>query len=152
LRRIDSRLLGQAFEDWMSHCLQGQVLTASVDGKACRGVPGDRPTQPLSLLNVFAHDVQVVLAQWPLENKQGEATVLKARLSELRAKYPGLLLLTADAAFSGRSLAQALVDLHMNYLVRVKGNQPDVEEALAFWFERQLQRRPDARSREKKRA
>jgi hypothetical protein len=38
LRRIDSRLLGQAFEDWMSHCLQGQVLTASVDGKACRGV------------------------------------------------------------------------------------------------------------------
>lgn len=154
LGQIDSGRLARAFENWMSHCLRGQTLVASVDGKASRGVAGEHPGRALNVLNVFAHDMQVVLAQWPLENKQGESTTLKANLSGLLEKYPGLSLLTADAGFSGRNLAQALVDLHLNYLVRVKGNQPDVEEAMIFWFEQQLQRRvrADAVTCEKKRA
>lgn len=54
---------------------------------------GKPAEKSLQLLNVFAHDIQVVLTQWPLPDKKGEPTVLKDNLAALVSKYPGLRLL-----------------------------------------------------------
>ena len=94
------------------------------------------------MLNIFAHEIKQTLAQWPLEEKEGEPTVLAQRLAGLFERYPGLRILTGDAAFAGRDLCQAIVLLERDYVVRIKGNQPQVEEALEEWFEQDSQQRP----------
>jgi len=155
LNQLNTNILSQAFEGWMSEFLEEKTFDVAVDGKACRGIKtGDDSRGTLMLLNVFAHDIQVVLSQWPLGKKQGEPTVLKEHLKDMVEKYPGIRLLTGDACFSGRNLCQAITDLHKDYLVRIKGNQPDIEEALSFWFSEQLKKQtpPDAQETEKKRA
>lgn len=155
LNQLDSATLNRAFENWMAEWLGDKTFDVAVDGKACRGVKtGDASRDVLMLVNVFAHDLQVVLSQWRIPDKQGEPTVLAEHLSALIAKYPGIRLLTGDAYFSGRSLCQAITDLHKDYLVRIKGNQKDIEETLAFWFSEKIKEHspPDARSVEKKRA
>ncbi|MGH7890412.1 MAG: ISAs1 family transposase [Thermodesulfobacteriota bacterium] len=154
LNKLDSKVLSDVFTEWMSEFLKDKEFDAAIDGKACRGVvvEGKPSGKGVQLLNVFAHDLQVVLAGWPLENKKGESTVARQHLKALIDKYPGLRLLTGDAAFSGRNLCEAINTLHKDYLVRIKGNQPDVEGALSFWFEEHLKRRPkpDAKTVEKK--
>lgn len=155
LCQTDRTALSRAFENWVSEILADRTFDVAVDGKACRGVAsGDKPAgKALQILNVFVHDIQVVLTQWVLPDKQGEPTVLRENLSALVQKHPHLRLFTGDAAFSGRNLCEDIRQLRKDYLVRIKGNQPDVEEALALWFEERAktQPRPDARTTEKKR-
>jgi len=90
-----------------------------------------------------------VLAQWRVKGKEGEPTVLNEHLQELLKRYPGIRLLIEDAYFSGRTLCQAITDLNRHYLVRIKGNQPDVEEELETWFQDMLSKKqpPDVTSR-----
>jgi hypothetical protein len=105
------------------------------------------------MLNVFAHDVQLALAQWRVGEKEGEPTVLNDHLQELLKRYPGIRLLVGDAYFSGRNLCEAITDLNRHYLVRIKGNQGDVEEALETWFQEAVRKKqpPAATSRVEKR-
>jgi hypothetical protein len=150
LSKIPVETLGEAFQKWIAEILSGESLDVSVDGKACRGLrQGGDPRDVFMMLNVFAHDVQLALAQWRVGEKEGEPTVLSERLQELLKRYPGIRLLVGDAYFSGRTLCQAITDLNRHYLVRIKGNQGDVEEALETWFQEALakKRPPDAVAR-----
>ena len=156
LNRLDSQLLSQVFENWMSDLLKDKTFDAALDGKACRGVvaEGKPAGKGVQLLNVFAHDLQVVLAQWPLASKKGESTVAKENMAHLIQKYPGIRLLTGDAGLSGRNLCETIVNYRKDYLIRIKGNQEAVEEALLFWFEERLKHnaKADAQTIEKKRS
>ena len=67
LSQLDSRVLTEAFANWMSEGLAEKTFDVSVDGKACRGVKtGSDSRDTLMLVNVFAPNVQVVLSQWPV--------------------------------------------------------------------------------------
>lgn len=150
LSRIPVETLGSAFQNWLAEILADQSLDVSVDGKACRGLrQGEDSRDVFMMLNVFAHDVQLALAQWRVKEKEGEPTVLSEHLQELLKRYPGIRLMVGDAYFSGRTLCQAITDLNRHYLVRIKGNQPDVEEALETWFQDILSKKqpPDVTSR-----
>lgn len=154
LSRMKSTVLTEVFENWMSDLLKDKTFDVALDGKACRGViaEGKPAGKGVQLLNVFAHDLQVVLTQWPLESKKGESTVAKANMEELIKKYPGIRLLTGDAGLSGRDLCQTIINYKKDYLIRIKGNQKDVEDTLLFWFEARLKQnaKPDAKTVEKK--
>jgi hypothetical protein len=156
LSRLDSHLLSQVFENWMSDLLKDKTFDAAMDGKACRGVvaEGKPAGKGVELLNVFAHDLQVVLAQWSLASKKGEGTVARENMAHLIQKYPGLRLLTGDAGLSGRNLCETIINYRKDYLIRMKGNQKAVEEALLFWFEDRLKHnaKADAKTIEKKRS
>jgi hypothetical protein len=158
LNQVDCGVLSDAFEQWISAWLKDKTFDIAIDGKACRGIQtGDDSREKLMVLNGFVHDLQVVIGQWRIENKQGEPTVLKDHLAGLVKKYPGIRLLTGDAYFSGRNLCEAITDLHKDYLVRIKGNQKDIEEALSFWFDEHMKatpnqssKKPDAMHQEKR--
>ena len=60
--------------------------------------------------------------------------VLREQLGQLFERYPGLRLLTMDAVYAERDLCQAIVSYGRDYLVRIKGNQPEVLAALADGF------------------
>ncbi len=84
--------------------------TAAVDGKTSKQ-GHDADGDPLHVLNVFAHDARIRLAQWAVgDGKETEPEVLKAHLGELFAAYPTLRLLTSDALFCQRPLARLTVE------------------------------------------
>jgi hypothetical protein len=124
-----------ALRRWLAGLLADHpTLTAAVDGKTSkqgRDANGD----PIHVLNVFAHDVRVCLAQWAVgDGKETEPEVLKAHLGELFAAYPSLQPLTGDALFAQRPLAQLIVGAGRDYLFAVKDNQPDLVETIRTTF------------------
>lgn len=130
---------------------QPPAKTAAVDGKTSKqshGADGD----PIHLLNVFAHDLKVCLAQWKVGDGKGtEPEVLKAHLDELFDAYPALQLLTGDALFCQRPLAELIARRGRHYLLAVKDNQPDLLEAARAAFAGATAQTAAASSCEKKR-
>ena len=110
----------------------------------------DAAGNPLGMVNVLAHDLKLCLAQWPMKEKRHEPAVLRAQLGRLFEHYPGLRLLTMDALYAERDLCQAIVSYGRDYLVRVKGNRPAVQKALAEGFAEEELGEPQARSVAKK--
>ena len=94
----------------------------------------DANGSPLVMVNVLAHDLKLCPAQWPASGKRYEPAVLREQLGRLFQSYPGLGLLTMDALYAERDLCQAIVSHGRDYLVRIKGNQPEVLAALTGGF------------------
>ena len=86
---------------------------AAVDGKALRGARE-------YVLSVFVNDVCHVVWQEQVGAKENELSSLERSLSSVLARYPGLRLLTGDAAFCHKSVARALVGARRDYLMQLK--------------------------------
>ncbi len=120
----------EAFACWLQMSLK-QIPNkgvAAIDGKTSKqGL--DENGRPLHMLNVFLHDVQVVLAQWSVgSEKTNEPTLLRRRLKGLLEAYPMLRLLTGDAIFAQRPLVELMCQYGCDYLLQIKGNQEDTLE------------------------
>lgn len=140
-----------AFARWLQEVVSPQTeLVVAVDGKTSKQ-GRDSQGDPIQVLNVFAQDVKACLGQWPLAaDKSTEPEVLKAHLSELFEKYPALRLITGDALFAQRNLAELIVTSGHDYLFQIKANQPDILEAAQTCFAQAEARAPDAQTQEKK--
>ena len=141
----------QAFLCWVQRMLpEGMPLTAAVDGKtSCQGL--DPRGKPVHMLSVLVHDLRLVLGQWSVNGeKSNEPTVLRKHLDELLGAFPLLRLITGDALFAQRPLAEALLQQNCDYLVQIKGNQPDALEAIQNCLGQAFERPPAAQTSEKK--
>lgn len=147
---LDRPQFEAAFQNWIKDLMGDGKFTAAVDGKAMRKVKGEN-SEPAQLLNIFAHQAKLAIAQFPVGEKEGEPTVLRDVLKPLFNQYPGLRLLTGDAAFAGREMCKAITDLGRDYLVQIKGNQPKVKEVMKLHFdEESKKRKPDSKVVDKK--
>ncbi|MFO0822794.1 MAG: hypothetical protein U0792_06695 [Gemmataceae bacterium] len=73
---------------------------AAVDGKTSKQA-NDDDGDPIHVLNVFAHEAKVCLADWPVgDGKDTEPEVLKAHLDELFTTWPSLRVLTGTPCFA----------------------------------------------------
>jgi hypothetical protein len=124
-----------AFSHWLQAILADQnAFCVAVDGKTCRQ-GFDAHGDPVQMLNVFVQDLKACLGQWPLEgDKSTEPEVLKAHLGELFERYPALRLITGDALYAQRNLAELILASGHDYLFQIKGNQPDVLDAAKTCF------------------
>ena len=146
--------LGQfrdAFATWLVSLPRAAAArAAAVDGKTSKQ-GHDAAGDPVHMLNVFAHDLGLCLAQFPVtDGKPTEPQALKAALAELVEHYPLLRLFTGDALFTPRPLARAILEAGRDFLLAVKDNQPDLLEAITAGFEGADGRPPDAKTAEKK--
>jgi len=117
-----------ALAQWLSGVLRTDPVTAAVDGKTSKQADGG-DGDPIHVLNVFAHQAHVCLADWPVgDGKDTEPEVLKAHLDELFAAWPSLRVLTGDAIFCQRPLARAIIESGRDYVLVIKDNQPDLLE------------------------
>ena len=139
-----------ALTGWVARVVADQEVNASVDGKWAKQSE-DKGGNPLVMVNVLAHDLRLCLAQWPASEKRYEPGVLREQLGQLFEHYPGLRLLTMDARYAERDLCQAIVSYGRDYLVRIKGNQPEVLAALADGFAVEELGEPEAETLGKKR-
>ncbi len=122
----------------------------AVDGKTAKcGL--DENGRPLHMLNVFVHDVQVVIGQWSTgAEKTNEPTLLRRHLKELLDAYPMLRLLTGDAIFAQRPLTDLICGEGRDYLFQVEANQGDTLDALQNCFAEAEQRSPAAETTNKR--
>src|SRR3954468_14987068 len=140
-----------AFARWLTTLPQAAAaLTVAVDGKTSkRG--HDAHGDPVHMLNVFAHELDLCLAQFPVTGgKPTEPRALKDGLAELLEHYPSIRLFTADALFTQRPLARVILEADRDFLFAVKDNQPDLLEAILTSLGDVAGREPDAKSVEKK--
>ncbi len=154
---ISRTLAGVSFEQlqralirWVKGVVKDHPMSASVDGKWAKQSE-DAAGNPLAMVNVLAHDLKLCLAQWPMSEKRYEPQVLQGQLAQLFEHYPGLQVLTMDALYAERGLCQAIVSYGRDYLVRIKGNQPMILEALKEGFPEGQLGEPQAQTVEKKR-
>jgi hypothetical protein len=140
-----------AFSQWLQGVVAGQeILVAAVDGKTSKQ-GFDPQGDPIQMLNVFAQDVKACLGQWPLAgDKRTEPEVLKAHLHDLFEKYPALRLITGDALYAQRNLAELIQASGHDYLFQVKANQPDILDAAQTCFAQVKDSDAAAHTREKK--
>ena len=151
LARFSLEQFRDAFARWLASLPQAAgAVTVAVDGKTSKqghGADGD----PVHMLNVFAHELGLCLAQFPVTGgKPTEPQALKAALTELTDSYPMLRLFTADALFTQRPLARVILQADRDFLFAVKDNQPDLHEAVRASFRDAAGRPPDAKVVEKK--
>ena len=151
LADCDLSAFSQAFLTWLQRvALDEQPLTVAVDGKtSCQGL--DAEGRPVQMLTALVHHVKVVVGQWSVKGeKTNEPGVLKNHLPELLANFPLLRLITGDAIFAQRGLAAALQEENCDYLLQIKGNQGDVQDALVQCLGSAHERPPMAQTLDKK--
>src|SRR3954465_8266085 len=150
LARFSLEQFRDAFGRWLVSLPQAAAVTAAVDGKTSKQ-GHDGGGDPVHMLNVFAHEVGLCLAQFPVtDGKPTEPQALKAALAELIDHYPLLRLFTADALFTQRPLARVILEADRDFLFAVKDNQPDLLEAVRASFRDAADRPPDAKAVEEK--
>lgn len=121
----------------------------AVDGKTAKQAIDD-DGDPLHMLNAFVHDLQTVVGQWSTgAEKTNEPTLLRRHLAELLDAYPMLRLVTGDAIYAQRPLAELITSRGCDYLLQVKDNQSDTLDALVHCFAGAPQRPPAAQTTEK---
>ena len=140
----------EAFLAWVKTMIPEEPLTAAVDGKtSCQGIGEDG--KPVQLLTVLVHNLKLVLGQWSVTGeKTNEPGVLRNHLAELTTHFPLLKLITGDAIYAQRPLVEALLDQNCDYLLQIKANQPDLQDALEHCLGSAHERRPAAQTTEKK--
>jgi predicted transposase YbfD/YdcC len=92
----------------------------AIDGKALRG-SYKRSAEIAGLLAVVRHRLGMTVAQQPMSCKEGELTAVRELLKGL--VLTGLVV-TVDAQFTQKDLAEAICDRGGDYVMRVKENQP----------------------------
>lgn len=143
--------LRDAFARWVVSIAGPQAaVTVAVDGKTSKQ-GHDADGEPIPMLNIFAHELGLCLAQFPVTGgKPTEPQALKHGLEELLDHYPFIQLFTGDALFTQRPLAQVLLGADRDFLFAVKDNQPELLEAILTSFRGVAAGEPDAKSVEKK--
>src|SRR3954469_10367202 len=151
LARCSLEQFRDVFARWLtSRPETAAAVTVAVDGKTSKQ-GHDAQGEPIHMLNVFAHDLNLCLAQFPVtDGKLTEPQALKHGLKELLGHYPFLRLFTGDALFCQRPLAQVLLDADRDFLFAVKDNQPELLEAIQTSSHNAAEQTPDAKTVEKK--
>lgn len=139
-----------AFLAWVKTVVPNEPLTVAVDAKtSCQGIGDDG--KPVQLLTVLVHNLKLILGQWSVHGeKTNEPNVLKNHLAELKEHFPLLQLITGDAIYAQRPLVAAILDENCDYLLQIKGNQGDIQDALRNCLGGAQERKPAAQTAEKK--
>jgi DDE_Tnp_1-associated len=153
LARFSLQQFRDAFAGWLVTLPKAaEAVVASADGKTSKQ-GHDAQGDPIHMLNVFAHELGLSLAQFPVtDGKPTEPQALKAGLAELLEHYPFLQLFTADALFTQRPLAQVILEARRDFLFAVKDNQPALLEAVQASFQEVATQPPDVETEGKKAA
>jgi hypothetical protein len=143
--------LRDAFGRWVVSLAEPlAAVTVAADGKTSKQ-GHDAGGEPVHMLNIFAHELNVCLAQFPVtDGKPTEPQALKHALEELLDHFPFIRLFTGDALFTQRPLAHVLLEADRDFLFAVKDNQPELLEAILTSFRDAAALAPDAKSVEKK--
>ncbi len=108
----------------------------AVDGKAARGSHDQaRGVSPLHLVSAWADEARLVLGQRRVDSRSNEITAIPALLKTLTLEG---CIVTIDRVPPGwgcqKRIAQTIRDRGADYVLALKGNQPQLHEAVVETF------------------
>jgi predicted transposase YbfD/YdcC len=119
-RILDPASFEAAFREFMAAFAEQIKGVVSIDGKALKGAfERGRKTTPLHLVNVWAADARLAIAQYVAPNRNEVAGALEV-LKLLSLKD---CVVTADALHCHAAMAQAVLDREAEYVLALKENQ-----------------------------
>jgi predicted transposase YbfD/YdcC len=125
-QEVEQELHSQGQTEESQGCLRGQA----VDGKELRGT--GRYGTPVRLVSLVQHGSGTVLGECQVADKASEVSALPALLE---GRDLAGIVITLDALYTRRPVAQQILDHGGHYLMMVKGNQPTLLEALETLFQ-----------------
>jgi predicted transposase YbfD/YdcC len=135
--RIDPALFARCFEDWIVALWPGRHGQIAIDGKTARGTrdAGNGKTA-LHMLSAYATGARLTLAQMSVPEKANEITAIPELLDHLaRTGQLKGSLVTIDAMGCQVAIGDKIVAHGADYLLALKGNQPNLEAEVVACFE-----------------
>ncbi|MCY3659000.1 MAG: ISAs1 family transposase [Caldilineaceae bacterium] len=130
---LDPAQLEACFVAWvqsLAATLQDEVV--AVDGKAARGSHDQaRSVSPLHLVSAWADAARLVLGQRRVDDRSNEITAIPALLETLALEG---CIVTIDAMGCQKRIAETIRDQGADYVLALKGNQPQLHEAVVETF------------------
>jgi predicted transposase YbfD/YdcC len=130
LVRAEPGALKQYLQKWfvkLPDHLQGQLL--ALDGKRLRGA--NFLDEITHVVELFAANDRLVLAVEKVADKKVEKSCLPAILEQVDVKGA---IISGDAHFTNPIVAGQIVDADADYLLAVKGNQPNLQAEMENFF------------------
>ena len=134
--RVDPTLFAGCFESWIAAMWPGRHEFIAIDGKTSRRTHDRRKgLKALHTLSAYATSARLVLAQLSVPEKTNEITAIPDLLDHLaETKQLEGALVTIDAMGCQVDIADKIVAHKADYLLALKGNQPNLETEVADYF------------------
>jgi predicted transposase YbfD/YdcC len=136
LNRVDPILFKRCFESWVAATWPDRPDFIAIDGKTARRTHDRRKgTKALHTLSAYATTARLVLAQRSVPEKTNEITAIPDLLDDLAdaGQLKGALV-SIDAMGCQVEIADRIVEHKADYLLALKGNQPNLEAEVADYF------------------
>lgn len=135
LRRImldvDYTKLNEAFNNWAQSQAMTRGEAIAGDGKSLRNTVSNADNNRqnfISMVSLFSQQQGVVVATAIMENKkESEICVIQQLLSQLKLENH---VFTMDALHCQKKTVAAIVESNNDYIIKVKKNQPKLQEAI----------------------
>jgi predicted transposase YbfD/YdcC len=137
LRQLDSTLVEAILGAWAERVLTalppvpGELEAMAIDGKTLRG-SRQQGAPAAHLLSVLSHRLGLTLWQQAVADKTNEIPVLEDVLQRLVVEGR---VITVDALLTQRAIAQRIVEGGGDYVMIVKGNQPQLHQEIEEVFQ-----------------
>ena len=132
-RLIDPLELGERLARWLD-AMRGEVVDGhiAIDGKTLRRTfDKAEGIAPLHVVNAWATESRLCIGTVGLDDGENEIVAIPRLLGLIDLKGQTV---TVDAIGCQRELAKAIVDGCGNYVLRVKGNQPNLVTEMTDFF------------------
>lgn len=132
---LDIRALEKTLGEWTADVFaathEGDINAVAIDGKTlCGSLTQD--AQITYLLSVVTHQLGRTLTQRPVSDKTNEIAIASCILEAFDVAGK---VVTTDALRTQRKFCQDLCDTDADYVMPVKGNQPNLLEYIRSVFE-----------------
>lgn len=129
---IDSEQFEACFMEWVraiTNLTKGQVI--AIDGKTLRGAKSNGKKSPIHMVSAWACENNMVLGQVKTDEKSNEITAIPELLKTLSLEGNTV---TIDAMGTQKEIAEKIIDSNADYILAVKGNQPQLLEHIKDEF------------------
>ena len=129
---LDPKELNDSFIEWtksIAELTDGEVI--AIDGKCIRGSSDDGTGTYTHLVSAWASANNILLGQEKVAGKSNEITAIPKLLRILELKG---CIVTIDAMGCQREIAKVITERGADYILALKGNQPEMNERVAGSF------------------
>jgi len=132
-RELDPASFHAGFQTFMAHFATTLGEVIAIDGKSLRrSFDHASAKSPLHLVNAWASEQRLVLAQMAVDGKSNEITAIPKLLELLALKGR---IVTLDAMHCQRTTAKAIDGKGADYALALKGNQGTLHEDVRLFME-----------------
>jgi len=135
---IDSEQFETCFVEWVSNLaeLQPREIIA-IDGKTIRGAKASGKKSPVHMVSAWASENNLVLGQIKVSEKSNEIKAIPKLLDVLSLDDT---IVSIDAMGCQKNIAEKIIENKADYILAVKGNQPQLLENIKdeFRFSKQI--------------